>query len=258
MFEQYREIWKRRELLFYLVTYQIKADFKNKALGFLWSFLDPLLLLGTYIVLVVVIFDRGEPQFPVLLFCALLAWRWFTSSLGRSVTAVSSKVKVVQTTRFPLAVLPLVIIATGLFDYLTGLIILLPMLFVFDATWTVNVLWLPILLLIQLVGTVGASLICAVIGTYLSDWGNIVQFGLRLWFFLSPILYSVEDRIPEKYETIFWLNPFSALLESYKNILVRGEPPSDYMFIPAAMAVIVFLFGSWYFAREERKLVKAV
>jgi len=219
MFEQCKNIWQRRELLFYLVTSDLKAQNRNKLLGFLWNFLDPLLLMATYIVLVAVIFDRGGPQFPVLLFCAILAWRWFTSSLSRSVTSVSSKVGVVQTTRFPLAVLPLAIVTSGLVDYFAGLIILLPLLFAFDATFSLHMLWLPLLLLVQLVGTIGAALICAVIGTYLTDWGNILQFGLRLWFFLSPILYSVEGTVPERYETIFWLNPFAALMESYKNIL---------------------------------------
>ena len=258
MFEQCKNIWQRRELLFYLVTSDLKAQNRNKLLGFLWNFLDPLLLMATYIVLVAVIFDRGGPQFPVLLFCAILAWRWFTSSLSRSVTSVSSKVGVVQTTRFPLAVLPLAIVTSGLVDYFAGLIILLPLLFAFDATFSLHMLWLPLLLLVQLVGTIGAALICAVIGTYLTDWGNILQFGLRLWFFLSPILYSVEGTVPERYETIFWLNPFAALMESYKNILVRGMPPSEYMVIPVGMAIIVFVIGVWYFGREERKLVKAI
>ena len=258
MIEQFRDIWRRRELLFYLVSSELKAQHRNKVLGFLWNFLDPLLLMATYIVLVVLIFDRGGPQFPVLLFCAILSWRWFTSSLSAAVTSITSKVKVVQTTRFPLAVLPLAGVTTGLVDYLAGFAILIPLLFIFDATWTVNVLWLPLLLLVQLVGTIGASLICAVFGTYLSDFKNIMQFVLRLGFYLSPILYSVSGRIPERFETFYMLNPFAALLESYKNILVRGTPPSEWMAVPVAMAVIVFLIGSWYFAHEERKLVKAI
>ena len=258
MFEQYKSIWQRRELLFYLVTSDLKAQNRNKVLGFLWSFLDPLLLMGAYIILVSFIFKRSEPQFPVLLFCALLGWRWFISSLSRSVTSVTSKVSVVQTTRFPLAVLPLTVVTTGLVDYFAGFMILIPLLFIFDVTWTVNVLWLPLILLVQLVGTIGASLICAVWGTFLSDLGNILVFILRLWFYMSPVLYSVSARIPERFETLYMLNPFAALFESYKNILVRGVPPSNYMAVAAAMAVMVFLVGSWYFAREERKLVKAI
>lgn len=259
MTNQYKRIWERRDLLRYLVAFDIKAKQKNKALGFLWSFLDPLLLMGVYTFLVVLIFKRDEPQFPVLLFCAILSWRWFVSSLSGSVTAITSKVRIVQTTRFPLAVLPLATVVNGLVDYLAGLVMLIPLLFIFEATFSVNMLWLPLLLLVQWVGTIGASLICAVIGTYLSDLSNILQVGLRLWFYLSPALYSVAGTVPERFVPIYMaLNPFAALFESYKNILVRGVPPSGYMLVAAAMAIVVFIVGSWYFAREEYKLVKAI
>jgi lipopolysaccharide transport system permease protein len=258
MIEQFKGIWQRRELLFYLVSSHLKAERKNKILGFLWSFLDPLLLMATYIILVVYIFDRGEPQFPVLLFCAILAWRWFTSSLTLSLDSITTKAPVIQTTHFPLAILPLVGIVTGLIDYLAGLAILVPLLFVYDATLTVNILWLPLMLIVQLLFTIGACLIGAVLGTYLSDLKNIIQFAIRLWFYLSPILYSVAETVPERFRPIYMLNPFAALIESYKNILVRGVPPSEYMGIAAGVAVVVFLAGFWYFGREQHRLVKAI
>ena len=117
MLEQLKKIWQRRELLWYIVKLQMKAENKNKVLGFVWSFLDPLLLLLVYIVLVSIIFKRGGPQFPILLFISLLSWRWFASSLQRSVTSISSKAGLVQSVRFPLAVLPLSGIIVG---FLTG------------------------------------------------------------------------------------------------------------------------------------------
>jgi lipopolysaccharide transport system permease protein len=259
MIERFRNIWQRREVLFYLVKYELKAENKNKVLGFLWSFIDPLLLLVTYIFLVDFIFKAGGPQFRILLFCALISWRWFTSSLSGSVSSVTSKVGLVRTVRFPLAILPLTKIISGFFDWMFGFVILLPMLFIFEAHFSVNMLWLPVLLLIQLIGTIGASLIFAVLGTYLSDLTNIIQFALRLLFYLSPVMYSVQERIPERYQTLYWfVNPFAGLLESYKNILVRGSPPSEYVGVAAGIAVVVFVVGLWYFARDEHKLVKAI
>jgi ABC-type polysaccharide/polyol phosphate export permease len=237
----------------------MKAEKKNKVLGFAWSFLDPLLLLLVYIVLVSYIFGRGGPQFPVLLFIALISWRWFTSSLTRSVTSVTSKLGLVQSVRFPLAILPLSGIIVGFFDWLFGFAILVPMLFIFEASFTVNVLWLPVLLLIQSIGTVGACLIFAVIGTYLSDLGNILQFLIRLGFYLSPIIWTVKDVVPESLTTLYMiLNPFGGLLESYKNVVIRGMPPTEYALVGTAMACVVFLIGLWYFSRDEYKLVKAI
>jgi ABC-type polysaccharide/polyol phosphate export permease len=259
MIGQLKNIWQRRELFFYLVKFEMKAEHKNKALGFLWSLLDPLLSLLVYIILVHYIFGRGGPQFPILLFSALLSWSWFASSLGRSVVSITSKIGLVRTVRFPLAILPLSGIAVGFFDWLFAFMALLPMLFIFEATFSLNMLWLPVLLLIQLIGTIGACLICAVLGTYLLDLANIMRVGIRIWFYLSPIMYSVEDRIPDRYATLFMIiNPFAGLLESYKNILVRGTPPSEYVLVAAVVGIVTFLVGFWYFARDEHKLVKAI
>lgn len=259
MTAQLKKIWRQRDLLYYIVRFQMKAENKNKILGFLWSFLDPLLLLVTYVLLVHYIFGRGGPQFPILLFIALLSWRWFASSLSRSVNSITSKVGLIQSVRFPLAILPISGITIGFFDWLFGFVILLPMLFIFEASFTVNILWLPVLLLIQLVGTIGACLIGAVLGTYLSDLSNILQFAIRIGLYLSPILYSVEDRIPERFSTLYMVaNPFAGILESYKNVLIRGIPPSEYVIVGTAIAFIVFLAGLWYFTRNEYKLVKAI
>jgi ABC-type polysaccharide/polyol phosphate export permease len=242
-----------------MVRFQMKAEKKNKVLGFVWSFLDPLLLLITYIVLVQVIFGRGGPQFAVLLFTALLAWRWFATSLGRSVTSVTSKVGLIQSVRFPLAIIPLTGIIIGFFDWLFGFAILIPMLFFFKASFTLNILWLPLLLLIQFIGTIGVCLIFAVLGTYLSDLANIIQFAIRISFYMSPIIWAVEERIPEGLLRLYMLcNPFAGLLESYKNVVVRGEPPNEYALVGTAVCIVVFLIGLWYFSRSEYKLVKAV
>jgi lipopolysaccharide transport system permease protein len=257
--QQIKKVWQRRELLWYIVKLQMKAENKNKVLGFFWSFLNPLLLMLTYIVLVSIIFRRGGPQFPVLLFSALLSWIWFSSSLSRSVTSITSKVGIIQSVRFPLAILPLSGIIIGFFDWLFGFVILLPMLFIFEAQLTVNILWLPVLLLIQFVGTIGACLIVAVWGTYLSDLGNIIGFVIRIALYLSPIMYTVQSVIPERLTTLYMLgNPFAGLLESYKNVLVLGTPPNEYVLVGAAVACVVFVVGLWYFSRSEYKLVKAI
>ena len=102
-------------------------------------------------------------------------------------------------------------------------------------------------------------MIVAVVGTYLSDLRNIIQFLIRLGFYLSPILYSVEDRVPERLATLYLVgNPFAGLLESYKNVVIRGAPPTEYALVGVAVAFAVFLIGLWYFSRDEYKLVKAI
>jgi ABC-type polysaccharide/polyol phosphate export permease len=258
MLEQLQALWSRRDLVRYFVRTDLKVIYKHKVLGFLWTLLDPLMMMLVYTFLVVFIFRRGGPQFPVLLFSVLLAWLWFTHSVSNSVKAITSNAKLIQTVYFPKAVLPLSRVLVGLINFLFGLIVLVPLLLIFEANFTLNVLWLPLLIFIQFLFTAGAALLCAALGVYARDLENILQFGLRMWFYLSPALYSISDRIPERLLPIYMLNPFAALFDSYKNVLVRGMPPNEYMAIASLLAVLIFFVGLAFFGSKESKFAKDV
>lgn len=255
---QIKGLWNRRELIKCLVLSDLKVTYKNKLLGFLWTILDPLMMMGVYILLVCVIFKRGGPQFPILLFCALLAWKWFTSSLSNSVVAITGKAKLIQTVYFPKAVLPVSKVLGSLAEYLFSLLVLIPLLFIFRAEITFMLFWLPVLLVVQLLFTIGASLLCSCLGIYFRDLQNILRYSLRFWFYLSPGLYSVRDRIPVRFQHIYMLNPFAALFESYKNILVRGKGPSNYMFIVVLISFVLLIVGFIVFDRRETKFARDV
>jgi len=253
---QIKELWNHRELIKRLVLSDLKITYKNKMLGFLWTILDPLMMMGVYILLVRVIFKRGGPQFPILLFCALLAWKWFTSSLSDSVVAITGKAKLIQTVYFPKAVLPLSKVLGSFAEYLFSLSVLVPLLFIFKANVTFMVFWLPALLAVQLLFTIGASLLCSCLGVYFRDLQNILRYSLRFWFYLSPGLYSVKDRIPVRVQHIYMLNPFAALFRSYKNILVRGESPSNYMLIVVPISLAILILGFIVFDKKEAKFAR--
>ena len=258
MIGQVRLIWAWREVLRYLVVSELKVIYRNKALGYIWSMLEPLMMMGVYVLLVAVIFDRGGPQYPVLVFSAILAWWWFTGSANNSVTAIVAKAKLIQSVNFPKGILPLEKAITGLIRYLLGLVVLVPLLLAFEATWTVNILWMPVLIFVQLLFTIGCCFLLSALGVYFRDLQNIIRIVIRAMFFLSPALYSVADRVPERFQPIYMLNPFAALFESYKNVLVRGQPPDEYMLVATALAVLVLLVGLQYFAWKEPDFAKAV
>lgn len=246
-------LWQRRDLVRYFVQTDLKVIYSNKMLGFLWTLLDPLMMMVVYVLVVVVIFQRGGPQFPALLFSTLLAWRWFTFAIIGAVKSITGKAKLIQTIYFPRSILPLARTLVGLVNYLISLISLIPILLIFHAKITFNVLWLPLLILIQLSFTLGLAFLVAAAGVYFRDLENILQFGLRMWFYLSPGLYSVEDRISAKWLNIYMLNPFASLFESYKNILVRGMAPDQYLFIAILWALgMLFVGGTFFFLRESQ------
>jgi len=258
MFRQLRTLFAWRALLVHLVRADLQVAYRNKVLGFLWSLLDPLMLMAVYVLLVQVIFKRGEPLFPVLLFSALLAWRWFLYSTQKATMSIATKDRLIQTVAFPRIILPTQHVATGLMKYLFSLGALVPMLLLFRVTFTAQMLWLPVIVFIQLIFTLGFALICSIVGVYFRDLQNILVFTLRIWFYLSPALFSIADRIPPYLRPIYMLNPFSSLFNAYKNILVRGTPPSVYIWVALGFGVAFLGFGLWLFDKMEHRLAKDV
>jgi ABC-type polysaccharide/polyol phosphate export permease len=255
---QLRALWHSRELIAALVSSDLKVAYKSKFFGFFWTILDPLMMMGVYILLVRVIFKRGGPQFPILLFCALLSWKWFTSSLSESVVAITARAKLIQAVFFPKVALPFSKVLAGLIEYLFSLSVLIPLLFIFKAEITFMVLWLPALVFVQLLFTVGISLLCSCLGVYFRDFQNIIRYFLRFWFYLSPALYSVYDRIPVRFRHIYMLNPFASLFVSYKNTLVRGKPPTAYIVVLVIAALAVLIVGLLIFDRKEKQFARDV
>lgn len=252
-------LWERRALLWYLVKVDLKLSYRNKVLGYLWSLLDPLMLMTVYVILVQVIFRRGEPQYPVLLFSTLLAWRCFLKSTQEAATCITSKARLLQTVAFPKIILPTQCLLSNALQYIFGLGALVPMLIIMEAKITLYTLWLIPAFGLQLMLTYGVCLIVAVVGVYFRDLQNILEFGLRMVWYLSPGLFSVADRIPERLQGLYMIiNPFAPLFETYKNILVRGKPPSEYLVATTVTALTVLWFGLWLFAWKERELAKDV
>lgn len=253
-----RKLWEWRHVLWYLVRVDLKVTYRNKLLGYVWSLLDPLMLMLVYVILVQYIFRRGEPLFPVLLFSALLAWHWFIHAVQRATTCITGRARLVQTVAFPKILLPTQQTLVTFFQYIFGLGALFPLLLFFKVDLTAYVLWLPLVIAIQFMLTWGLALMCAVLGVYFRDWQNILQFGLRMWWYLSPGLYSVQDRIPVDLQKIYMLNPFASLFNAYKNILVRGELPSSYICVALGTGLFSLLIGLWVFSRKEADLARDV
>lgn len=259
MLEQIAKAWRSRYVIQYLTIAELRTTYRNTILGYVWTLLDPLLMMGIYVLFVVGVFGRGGPQYPVLLFSALLAWWWFTQSVSASVESISSRGKLIQTINFDKVALPLHKIGVATAKYVFGFVVLIPFLIAYHATPTVTLLYFPLLLLVQLALTVGVCLIVAVLGAYFKDMHSVIRFATRALFFLSPVLYSALDRVPDRFLGVYLLNPFAALFESYKAVLVHGEGPvGEYVLVAAAVAIVFLAAGLWVFGRHEAELAMVV
>lgn len=253
---QLSDLAKRHELLRYLTVSELKIKYRNLAFGFAWAVLDPFFMMAIYFLLVKVIFERGGPQYPAELLTGLIAYRWFSHAGITAVKSMISNSKLLQTVKFPPSILPLSRVVIALINFAVGLVLLFPLLYFFDAKFTLHLLWLPLLVAIQFLFTYGICLLLAISGIYFRDLQNLMQFALRLLLYASPVLYSI-NQIPAQYQLIYkLLNPLAGLFESYKNILIYGTAPDSSLAWTLLSGLLITIFSFWLAGNRGSNLTK--
>jgi len=220
-----RTLFRYRALIQSLVSRDLKARYRGSVLGFLWSFVNPLLLLLTYTVVFTLILPVGktprmEPYY-LFFFCGLLPWTWFSSSLGESASVLIAGGNLIKKVLFPAEVLPTVTVFANLVHFLLGLPILLAFL-LFEHRLGPTLVLLPLPILVQLVLTLGCALFLSSLTVHFRDIGNILAHLLQLWFFATPVLYDVEI-LHGTLRQLERLNPMGHVIIAYQQILFHGE-----------------------------------
>lgn len=219
------DLWRFRAFLKYETAAKLKVRHKRTYLGYIWWLLEPLLFLGVYFFLIQVVFKRGGDNYLAFLFCALLPWRWFSSTILECSTSLMGKAALIKQVYFPKLVVPMSVVLTHLANFGFGLIILALLLAFHRVPVGYNLLFFPLVVVTQLAFGLGVGLILADINVYLKDIGELLRGGLlQLWFFASPGLYPVE-RVPESIRFYYQLNPFAVFMTSYRDTLMYNRTP---------------------------------
>jgi len=245
-----------------LIRYLARADLKRKGadtfFGNLWWVIDPLLQMAVYVILVTVVFERTTPAYPLFIFAAILPWKWFT-------TVVTGQERLIKQIQFPKIVLPAASMIAGIAQFLFGMIPLAAMLVIFYTDRISPALvFIPVVAVVQLVFSTGLGLALAALNVFFRDVGNLARHVLRLWFYLSPALYGADTiaSLGEKHPTIvslMKLNPFYAILESYRDAIYYGRAP-NFALLGAVLAgsVILLVVGTIFFKRLEPSFAKVL
>jgi ABC-type polysaccharide/polyol phosphate export permease len=262
-----RRLFGYRALIQSLVARDLKARYRGSALGFLWSFVNPLLLLLVYTFVFTVMPGVRSTAvdarlYPVFMFCGLLPWTWFSSSLLESSSVLISNSNLIRKVLFPAEVLPLVTVTAGLVNFCLGL----PILFGFIAYYGVPVLWsdlawLPVIVLVQLMLMLGMALLLSVFTVHFRDLRDLLANLLTLWFFATPILYplaQVEASAPKAVH-LLKLNPFTHLAQAYQQVLFVEGPYRDWdnLLLVGLGALGVLVLGYAMFDRLRDTLAEA-
>jgi lipopolysaccharide transport system permease protein/teichoic acid transport system permease protein len=225
-----REIWERRRLIRYLVGADLKRTHVDTVFGQLWWIFDPLLQMAVYFVLVSVIFNRDTPDYPLFLFAAILPWKWFATTLNDSTQSIVNRQSLIRQIQFPKIVLPVAAVSAGTVSFAIGLGALGIVYLFFLNRLTPWVLLIPVIAFVQYVFTLAIGVALGALNAFYRDVSNVMRHIVRLWFYLSPglwTLYGEHALVREDHPVrpILMLNPFTHLFEAYRAVTWGMGPP---------------------------------
>ncbi|MBU1627100.1 ABC transporter permease [bacterium] len=241
MLHSLKELIKARELLLNLALKELKVRYKSAVLGFLWAILHPLLLMGIFALIFGVFMKLKIPKYPAYLLTGLIPWFFFSSSLSIATNSIVDNYNLVKKVYFPRKVLPLSIIISNFINFLLSLLVLFIFLYLFfGISMTNRLFYLPLIVLLQLVFISGFCFITASLNVYYRDVKYIMEILLTLWFYATPIFYTL-DMVPRWLIPLFYLNPMSSLITLYRQILVYGSGPDPIHLITTLIISLAIL-----------------
>jgi lipopolysaccharide transport system permease protein len=253
MLHNLAQLPRYRGLIQGLVSRDLKARYRGSFLGFFWSFVNPLLLLlvYTFVFKFVMPPPKGTDPYPLFMFCGLLPWTWFSSSLMESSGVLISGGNLIKKVLFPAEVLPIVTVAANMVHFILALPILVFFLVWYSAPLTLPELaCFPLVVAVQFLFTLSCALILSALTVHFRDIRDILSNVLMLWFFATPIIYSYKTA-PDLARRFMNLNPFAHLAISYQEILFFPGPFGHWKWLVAlgVASVFFFLFAYWIFDR---------
>jgi lipopolysaccharide transport system permease protein len=264
VFANLANLIRYRGLIQSLVARELKARYRGSVLGFVWSFINPLLLLTIYSFVFSVVLpglhSKETEPYALFMFCGILPWTWFSSSLTEAAGSLISGGNLIKKVLFPAEVLPIVSVLANMVHFILGLPILAVFLIYYQRLPDLDgLLWFPVAMLVQLVLSIALALIVSALAVHFRDIRDILSNVLTLWFFSTPIIYWIKEA-PGLGKQVLDYNPMTHLIVTYQEILFFDGPVGHWkwlLFI-GAVSVLLFLAGYWLFDRLRDSFAEAV
>jgi ABC-type polysaccharide/polyol phosphate export permease len=254
-----RELWRRRQFIHEMARTNLRAQHFNTAFGMLWLVLNPLLLGLTYYLLVFVIRDGNEEQgFLPHLLGALFVYHFFQESVRQSSSSVTGGSRLLMNSSFPRTMLPISAVVTGIMRFVPTMVVYAVVHLIWDQPITWNLLWIVPVFSILVVFTTGISMLFATMQVYFRDTRAFLPYLLRIWLYLTPILWTVEGmesstRLGEAVKRVIRLNPLFDIIGAWSEALDGIRPGRVLLVQGAAWALGAFVVGALLFVSRERE-----
>jgi len=255
-----RELWRYRELVYFLAWRDIKVRYKQAALGASWAILQPLVTMIIFTLFFgrLAGFRSEAVPYPLFAYSGLVLWTYFAGVIGQAGQSLVSNQNLITKIYFPRLVLPLSSAVSGLIDLLAsfGFLIVLMVYYRVSPGW--SLLWAPVFLAGLFLFTVGVSLILAALNVRFRDVKYVIPFLIQLGLFVIPVIYPTSF-VPRRFQTLVALNPLWGIIEGFRTSLFAG-PRLDPMLTVVSLtgSALVFIVGVVYFRRAERRFADII
>ncbi len=259
MIESTKELWGARELIYNLVMRDLKVRYKNSLLGIIWSWLNPLLMMLVFTFVFNVMQGTDLAGYHILVLSALLPWQYFAGAVNGGIRSIVGNGHLIKKVYFPRAVLPVSTVLSNLINFLISLPVLFILALISGVKFNANLLLLPIPILVETIFAIGIVLFLSTLEVFYRDTHMLMDVGMQAWFFMTPIFYAVSQLPLEAtvlsirfnpQRLIFWINPMASIINTYQDLIYRGAPTAlDFLARTAVTAILVLVFGFWFFLK---------
>jgi lipopolysaccharide transport system permease protein len=248
-----------RELLKNLVMKDLKLKYRGSVLGFLWSLVNPLVMIAVYTIAFTFILRSTIPGFVFFLMLGTLAWSFFAGAASMSTGAIVDSGSLMKSVTFPRAILPIATVLFNLAQYVLTVLVFLPvMLVIYRVPLSPEMLLYPVFLGLQVLFTIGVAFILAAGTAFFRDIRHLLEIALAILFWMTPILYPIAQ-VHEKMQLLILLSPLSPFIVAYQRIFYYREAPELTLWVVGlAYAIGTFVVGAWLFLSLEDQLVEQV
>ncbi len=254
------DLWQYRELLYFLAWRDIKVRYKQTVLGAAWAVIQPfftMLVFSLFFGRLAKMPSDGVP-YPLFSYAALLPWSFFASGLGQSSDSLVGNANLIKKVYFPRLVIPIAAMAPGVIDFAVAFTVLVGMMMYFGVGPSMHVLWLPLLLALAWVTSLGVGLWLSALNVQFRDVRYAVPFLIQLWLFATPVAYP-SSLLHQPWRTLYALNPMVGVVEGFRWALLGTKmAPGSIVAASSLAAMAVLISGAFYFRRMEKTFADMV
>jgi lipopolysaccharide transport system permease protein len=254
------ELWEYRELFLFLTWREVSVRYKQTVLGVAWAIIQPVMSMVVFTVFfggLAKMPSDGVP-YPIFTFAALVPWMLFSNGLTQSANSLVGNANLIRKVYFPRLVAPVATVLSGLVDFILAFIVLVGMMVYYGLFPTINIAWLPVLVLLALITSLGIGLWFSALNVEYRDVRHAVPVLTQLWLFATPIAYP-SSLLLEPWRTLYGINPMVGVVEGFRWALLGTDTAGGPMIaVSTVIAVVIFVGGAFYFRRMEKTFADVV